>query len=95
MKEASVIFILLEIFLFVLAFIISLWPLVVCGIALAAWRGNWLVALCLAILADVLYGPPMSVLHGIAVPFTLGTLTLIVLWILLQRQMRRDMPDVL
>lgn len=96
MQATYFFFIFLEILIFLLAFLASFWPLVVCAIALAVWKGNWLLALCFAAVADLLYGPPTSiVLHVIPVPFTLITLLCVVVWALLMRHMRHDMPDVL
>lgn len=74
----------------------SFWPLVVCAIVLAIVRGDWVPALLFGVIADALFGSPTNrIMHAVAVPFTLGTLFAVVLWMLLSRQMRSDMPDVL
>lgn len=68
------------------------WGFVMVGVLLAVVRGNAALALALAAGMDLLYGPPIGLLHSISMPFVVGTLALLGMRYLLTRDMREDVP---
>jgi hypothetical protein len=52
-------------------FILSLWPLSVLGVALAALSGRWISAVLIGLLLDIAWGAPTGMYRYLFFPFTL------------------------
>jgi len=60
-------------------FVLPYWPLGLLGLLVAAAAGQYLAAVAVGLLLDVLYGVPVGQWHFLHVPFTLLALLLCVL----------------
>jgi hypothetical protein len=52
-------------------FLLSYWPLCLMGLLVAAASGQYLAAVLIGLVLDVLYGAPVGQWHFLHVPFTL------------------------
>lgn len=83
---------LVAITLVALGLLVPFWGFVAIAIAIAVVRGAPVLALSVALGADILYGPPVGVLHQLSIPFVLCTLLALGVRYFLTRDMREDVP---
>lgn len=73
-----------------LGILLPFWGFVMIGILIAVVRGNWQLALCLSVCADLLYGTPTGILSHTLMPFTLLSVFILSLRFVLMSQMREQ-----
>ena len=78
--------------LVLLGVMLPFWGFVVIGIAIALVRGSAALALLFAGCADILYGPPVGILHLTIMPFVWSTLLALGIRYLVTRDMREGVP---
>lgn len=76
----------------IIGLLFSQWLLFFFGIVLALVMGNWIVALGMAFMADLLFGAPVGMLHRVLLPFTFFSLFFIAARVFLMRQLRHAGP---
>ena len=74
---------------------LSHWLILFLGICVALVFGNYVTALMLAIAADLLFGPPIGLLHAVPLPFTFFTLIVLVLRVVFLPFIRTRAPTTL
>ncbi len=78
-----------------LGLLLPFWGFVVVGIAVAVVRGDAVLALLCAGVADLLYGVPVGMFHALVIPFTGCTLLALGIRYLVTRDMRDRMSTTL
>ena len=74
--------------LFLVGFFIPWWPMIFFAPLLAAFYGYWLLALMLAVCADLVFGAPIGFLHSLIFPCTILVLLIVILQSIAVRHLR-------
>lgn len=75
-----------------LGFLFSAWALIALGVILAAVYGRFVLAVALALFADLLFGMPQGFFHALVFPFTALALCIVAARALSIRHLRE--PDL-
>jgi hypothetical protein len=77
------------------ALLLGWWPLVALVIIVSALDGHWSVAIFLGLFFDLLYGPPVGLLHNVLLPFTFLAILCLLARVGFMKLLRRESPRTL
>lgn len=83
----------IAVLVFATGFLMSLWWVVAIGLLALALSGQYLPAIALAFVIDLLYGAPPGIFHFIMFPFTIAVLIVSLGMVFLKNQFREMFTD--
>ncbi len=84
---------LIALIILLVGLLLSFWPLAVLGLLFAAIQGRWVLAVCIGIFLDLLWGTPTGFFHFLLLPWTLCACVVVAFRHMLLGRIRLRMPD--